>query len=86
MSLEKADEPAIGIIGGSGLYEMEGFEGISELTVQTPFGAPSDKVVSGRINGRRVCFLPRHGVGHRILPHENHVHGMERRAATRVST
>ena len=73
MSLEKADEPAIGIIGGSGLYEMEGFEGISELTVQTPFGAPSDKVVSGRINGRRVCFLPRHGVGHRILPHEiNH--------------
>lgn len=73
MSFEKTDEPAIGIIGGSGLYEMEGFEEISELAVQTPFGNPSDKVVSGRINGRRVCFLPRHGVGHRILPHEiNH--------------
>ena len=66
-------EPAIGIIGGSGLYEMEGFEGISELTVATPFGDPSDKIISGTISGRRVCFLPRHGVGHRVLPHEiNH--------------
>lgn len=66
-------EPAIGVVGGSGLYAIAGFEEISELTVQTPFGDPSDKVVSGRINGRRVCFLPRHGVGHRILPHEiNH--------------
>lgn len=66
-------EPAIGIIGGSGLYEMEGFEGISELSVTTPFGDPSDKIVSGIISGRRVFFLPRHGVGHRLLPHEiNH--------------
>ena len=67
------NEPAIGVIGGSGLYEIEGFEGISEIRVETPFGDPSDKVVSGRIGGRRVCFLPRHGVGHRLLPHEiNH--------------
>jgi 5'-methylthioadenosine phosphorylase len=69
-------EPAIGIIGiigGSGLYEMEGFEAISALAVTTPFGDPSDKIVSGTISGRRVCFLPRHGVGHRFLPHEiNH--------------
>ena len=66
-------EPAIGIIGGSGLYQMEGFEEISEHAVQTPFGDPSDKVVMGKIAGRRVCFLPRHGVGHRVLPHEiNH--------------
>jgi 5'-methylthioadenosine phosphorylase len=66
-------EPAIGVVGGSGLYEMEGFEEISELSVTTPFGNPSDKVVTGRIGGRRVCFLPRHGVGHRLLPHEiNH--------------
>jgi 5'-methylthioadenosine phosphorylase len=66
-------EPAIGIIGGSGLYEMEGFEGISQLSIKTPFGDPSDKVISGTISGRRVCFLPRHGVGHRVLPHEiNH--------------
>jgi 5'-methylthioadenosine phosphorylase len=66
-------EPSIGIIGGSGLYEMEGFEGISQLAITTPFGDPSDKVVTGTLHGRRVCFLPRHGVGHRVLPHEiNH--------------
>ena len=73
MSFESTREPAIGIIGGSGLYEMEGFEDISRLSISTPFGDPSDQVISGRIAGRRVCFLPRHGVGHRILPHEiNH--------------
>ncbi len=73
MSFENFMEPAIGIIGGSGLYEMEGFEEISEHAISTPFGDPSDKVVRGRIAGRRVCFLPRHGVGHRVLPHEiNH--------------
>jgi len=66
-------EPAIGVVGGSGLYEMEGFEEISEQAIQTPFGDPSDKVVTGVIGGRRVCFLPRHGIGHRLLPHEiNH--------------
>lgn len=73
MTLNLADDPAIGVVGGSGLYEMDGFTGISEHEVRTPFGAPSDKVVMGEIGGRRVCFLPRHGVGHRILPHEiNH--------------
>ncbi|MES2923976.1 MAG: S-methyl-5'-thioadenosine phosphorylase [Verrucomicrobiota bacterium] len=73
MNLEPANEPAIGVIGGSGLYQMEGFEDIVELAVSTPFGDPSDKVMTGRLSGRRVCFLPRHGVGHRILPHEiNH--------------
>ena len=73
MSSELTKEPAVGIIGGSGLYEMEGFEEISEQAVTTPFGDPSDKLVSGRIGGRRVCFLPRHGVGHRLMPHEiNH--------------
>jgi 5'-methylthioadenosine phosphorylase len=71
--MDLANEPAIGVIGGSGLYEMEGFDGIDEVVVKTPFGDPSDKVVMGKIAGRRVCFLPRHGVGHRILPHEiNH--------------
>lgn len=73
MNLELANEPSIGVIGGSGLYEMEGFAEISEHAITTPFGAPSDKVVMGKIAGRRVCFLPRHGLGHRILPHEiNH--------------
>ena len=66
-------EAMIGVIGGSGLYEMEGFEEISEQAVRTPFGEPSDKIITGRIGGRRVGFLPRHGVGHRLLPHEiNH--------------
>ncbi len=65
--------PAIGIIGGSGLYQMEGVEEQHELNVETPFGAPSDAIIAGRMNGREVYFLPRHGRGHRILPHElNH--------------
>jgi 5'-methylthioadenosine phosphorylase len=73
MNSSLTKEPSIGIIGGSGLYEMEGFEEISEQVVTTPFGDPSDKLVSGRMSGRRVYFLPRHGVGHRLMPHEiNH--------------
>src|SRR3954466_1869430 len=65
--------PAIGIIGGSGLYQMEGVEEPHELRVDTPFGAPSDAIIGGRMHGRQVYFLPRHGRGHRILPHElNH--------------
>jgi 5'-methylthioadenosine phosphorylase len=73
MSSEERKEPAIGVIGGSGLYEMEGVSDLSEVAVKTPFGDPSDHVITGRISGRRVCFLPRHGVGHRLLPHEiNH--------------
>jgi 5'-methylthioadenosine phosphorylase len=65
--------PAIGIIGGSGLYQMEGVEDPTEQRIETPFGDPSDAVIGGRIHGRQVYFLPRHGRGHRILPHElNH--------------
>ncbi len=65
--------PSIGIIGGSGLYDMEGLEDRQEIEVQTPFGAPSDKLVTGLLAGRHVYFLPRHGRGHRILPTElNH--------------
>ncbi|HEX8281091.1 MAG TPA: S-methyl-5'-thioadenosine phosphorylase, partial [Chthoniobacterales bacterium] len=67
------DAPAIGIIGGSGLYQMEGVEDAREQHVETPFGAPSDAVIGGKMHGRQVYFLPRHGRGHRILPHElNH--------------
>jgi 5'-methylthioadenosine phosphorylase len=66
-------EVAIGIIGGSGLYELEGFELTEERKVTTPFGAPSDMLVGGTFAGRQVWFLPRHGRGHRIMPHEiNH--------------
>jgi 5'-methylthioadenosine phosphorylase len=65
--------PAIGIIGGSGLYQMEGVENPAEQRVETPFGDPSDAVIGGRMHGRQVYFLPRHGRGHRLLPHElNH--------------
>jgi 5'-methylthioadenosine phosphorylase len=66
-------ESAIGVVGGSGLYEIDGLDQIEIRAIQTPFGDPSDTVVTGRIDGRRVCFLPRHAVGHRLLPHEiNH--------------
>ena len=68
-----AHGPAIGIIGGSGLYQMEGVEDPQEQNVETPFGAPSDAIIGGRMHGRQVYFLPRHGRGHRIMPHElNH--------------
>ena len=66
-------DPAIGIIGGSGLYELAGFEKSEERLIQTPFGDPSDVLVGGHLAGRQVWFLPRHGRGHRILPSEiNH--------------
>jgi len=60
----------VGIIGGSGLYEMEGFSDSREVPVETPFGPPSDRLRVGTLEGRRVAFLPRHGRGHRILPGE----------------
>jgi 5'-methylthioadenosine phosphorylase len=60
----------IGIIGGSGLYEIEGLTDIEEVDVSTPFGEPSDRIVVGTLQGKRVAFLPRHGRGHRILPGE----------------
>ncbi|MDW7711392.1 MAG: S-methyl-5'-thioadenosine phosphorylase [Deferrisomatales bacterium] len=63
-------QSAIGVIGGSGLYEMEGLEEVREVEVSTPFGAPSDALVEGRYAGRRLVFLPRHGRGHRFLPSE----------------
>lgn len=65
--------PAIGIIGGSGLYQVEQLRGAAEHKIDTPFGSPSDVLIGGTISGRQVYFLPRHGRGHRILPHElNH--------------
>lgn len=60
----------IGIIGGSGLYTMEGLTEVGEIKVDTPFGAPSDVIVSGRLGEARLLFLPRHGRGHRLLPSE----------------
>src|SRR3984893_6718704 len=60
----------IGIIGGSGLYNMSGIENARELRVKTPFGDPSDAIVTGTLEGRRVAFLARHGRGHRFTPSE----------------
>jgi len=65
--------PAIGVIGGSGLYQMNELRDATERMIDTPFGSPSDALIGGTISGRQVYFLPRHGRGHRILPHElNH--------------
>ena len=64
------DSPAIGVIGGSGLYQMQELLEPSEYKIDTPFGPPSDVVIGGTLCGRQVYFLPRHGRGHRILPHE----------------
>ncbi len=60
----------IGIIGGSGLYRMEELEGATWRAVETPYGPPSDELLCGRLNGVEVCFLPRHGRNHRLLPSE----------------
>ena len=61
---------SIGVIGGSGLYAMEGLEAVERIDLQTPYGAPSDAYIVGTLAGRRVAFLPRHGVGHRLTPTE----------------
>src|SRR6267143_7153654 len=69
----KEEIPAIGVIGGSGLYEMEEVRDATERKIDTPFGSPSDALIGGKVSGRQAYFLPRHGRGHRILPHElNH--------------
>ncbi len=58
----------LGVIGGSGLYDMEGMENVRTVSVKTPYGDPSDSLVVGEIGGRTLAFLPRHGRGHRIIP------------------
>jgi 5'-methylthioadenosine phosphorylase len=64
------EQVKIGIIGGSGLYEMAELTDRSELAIETPFGSPSDPLIIGTLGGKRVAFLARHGRGHRILPSE----------------
>jgi len=61
-------EAKVGIIGGSGLYKMEGMTGVDEVRVNTPFGEPSDAIILGQLEGVSIAFLPRHGEGHRISP------------------
>jgi 5'-methylthioadenosine phosphorylase len=78
----------IGVIGGSGLYAMPGFEVQQEVAVQTPWGDPSDKYVVGRLAGREVAFLARHGRGHRISPSElnfrANIYGMKSLGVERI--
>src|SRR5947209_15425175 len=62
--------PAIGVIGGSGLYQMNELRDATERKIDTPFGAPSDTLIGGKMGGRQVYFLPRHGGGHRLLSHD----------------
>jgi 5'-methylthioadenosine phosphorylase len=78
----------IGIIGGSGLYSMPGLTKVKKVSVKTPFGAPSDPYVCGMLEGRKVAFLARHGVGHRILPSElnfrANIHGFKQLGVERI--
>src|SRR5438874_8101302 len=69
-SKESTAQASIGIIGGSGLYSMSGLTDTREVRIKTPFGDPSDIVVLGTLESKRVAFLARHGRGHRILPSE----------------
>jgi 5'-methylthioadenosine phosphorylase len=64
------EQVKIGIIGGSGLYEMPGLTNRSEIELETPFGKPSDRFILGTLSGKRVAFLARHGRGHRLMPSE----------------
>ena len=66
-------EVKVGIIGGSGFYQMDGLNELRKIEVETPFGLPSHAVVVGKIDGQSVAFLPRHGVGHSLLPSEINV-------------
>ena len=78
----------VGVIGGSGLYQMKGLERIREVAVGTPFGKPSDKFVKGILAGAEVVFLPRHGKGHRYLPTEinfrANIFGMKKLGVERI--
>jgi 5'-methylthioadenosine phosphorylase len=81
-------EKVIGVIGGSGLYEMEGLVDVKEELVSTPFGDPSDAYITGVLSGVRMVFLPRHGKGHRLLPSEvnyrANIYGMKKLGVERI--
>lgn len=78
----------IGIIGGSGLYQMKGITDLHEVALETPFGKPSDSYMMGNLAGRKVAFLARHGRGHRIMPTEinfrANIHGMKQLGVERI--
>ncbi|MFZ4856996.1 MAG: S-methyl-5'-thioadenosine phosphorylase [Desulfuromonadaceae bacterium] len=82
------NETTIGVIGGSGLYDMEGLERVERMRIETPFGDPSDEFVTGTLNGTKMVFLPRHGRGHRLLPSEvnyrANIYGMKTLGVERI--
>jgi 5'-methylthioadenosine phosphorylase len=84
----KTDKVTIGVIGGSGLYEMDGLTGIRTVRLMTPFGRPSDEYIIGTLFGRRVAFLPRHGRGHRVMPtdinYRANIYGMKKLGVERI--
>ncbi len=84
----KAEAVRIGVIGGSGLYGMEGLTEVTTVRVATPFGKPSDEFIVGTIHGRRTAFLPRHGRGHRIMPsdinYRANIYGMKKLGVERI--
>jgi 5'-methylthioadenosine phosphorylase len=65
-----SESVVLGVIGGSGLYQMEGADTVTEHALDTPYGKPSDAIVEAKVEGRSVYFLPRHGKGHKLLPSE----------------
>ncbi len=84
----QSEKISIGVIGGSGLYAMEGLTQIKTLRIATPFGKPSDEYIIGTLHDRRVAFLPRHGRGHRILPtdinYRANIYGMKKLGVERI--
>ena len=68
--MAKNETATIGVIGGSGVYQMDGLTDVKEIKIRTPFGNPSDAFILGTLGNQRIAFLPRHGRGHRIKPHE----------------
>ena len=81
-------EPVVGVIGGSGLYELDGLTGIKSVAMETPFGTPSDEFITGVLDGVQMVFLPRHGRGHRLLPSEvnyrANIYGMKKLGVTHL--
>jgi 5'-methylthioadenosine phosphorylase len=84
----RPEKVGIGVIGGSGLYEIEGLTQVKTVKVATPFGKPSDDYIIGTLNNKRVAFLPRHGRGHRILPtdinYRANIYGMKKLGVERI--
>jgi 5'-methylthioadenosine phosphorylase len=85
---EVTSQNVIGVIGGSGLYEIEGLTDIERVEVDTPFGAPSDKYLTGRLGDTSMVFLPRHGKGHKVTPSEinyrANIYGMKKLGVQRL--